>query len=114
MYIRISIYTFQLWHESSQPEDALQPKASQRAIGDLMGVSKDSVARDLGERESGAFAPKVEISTLDNGANAPPAIPPDDYDPIKDERSPLIKPRLRHVIISKCVLHNTHFKVLID
>ena len=65
----------------------LQPKASQRAIGDLMGVSKDTVANDLGYvRENGDLSPEINKDTLLNGDFSPPAIPPDDYDPIKPER----------------------------
>jgi len=66
----------------------LQPKASQRAIGDLMGVDGRTVAKDLGyERpaENTALLPEKQPENAEYSA-PPPAIPPDDYDPIKGER----------------------------
>jgi hypothetical protein len=62
----------------------LQPKASQRAIADLVGASPQSIGRDLGT-----------ISTVPSGTKnmdfgpdfvpfgTPPAIPPDDFNPIE-------------------------------
>ena len=66
----------------------LQPTASQRAIGDLMGVSRETVAIDLGKREDGKNLPKTDDFMPDNGKNLPPpAIPPDDYDPVENMRN---------------------------
>jgi len=59
----------------------LQPKASQRAIGELMGVNADTVARDLGyERPAGNTA-LLHEEMPENAVNTAPAIPPDDYFP---------------------------------
>jgi N6-adenosine-specific RNA methylase IME4 len=68
----------------------LQPKASQRAIADMVRVSKETIARDLGQREIGTNVPDDERTHGGNngetGTNVPPAIPPDDYDPVEKEQ----------------------------
>jgi N6-adenosine-specific RNA methylase IME4 len=61
----------------------LQPKASQRAIGDLMGVSPKTIGADLGVEYSTPKASE-QVGIVEN--SPPPAIPPDDYDPTKVER----------------------------
>ena len=71
----------------------LQPKASQRAIGDLVGVSPMSVGRDLRQSETVTNVTNedniqgdADGETVTNVTITPPAIPPDDYDPIEKER----------------------------
>ena len=52
-------------------------------------MNADTVARDLGyERPAGnpALSPEISPENAGNTALTPPAIPPDDYDPIKPER----------------------------
>jgi hypothetical protein len=69
----------------------LQPKASQRAIADMVGVSDMTVGRDLGKHETATnVADETDIIGGDNVETAtnvaPPAIPADDYDPIEKVR----------------------------
>jgi len=67
----------------------LQPKASQRAIADMVGVSEKTVSKDLGyDRDSASKdAKKPEISLDFASLDAPPpAIPPDDTDFVKQQQ----------------------------
>ena len=64
----------------------LQPKASQRAIGDLMGVSNETIAKDLGARDNVNLLTKDRVNDTENVNLLTPAIPPDDYDAVKIEQ----------------------------
>lgn len=66
----------------------LQPKASQRAIADMVGVSNETIAKDLGMRETVNLltnSPEDTPEEIPENVNkltlSSPAIPPDDYDP---------------------------------
>jgi hypothetical protein len=62
-----------------------QPQASQRAIADLVGVGEATIARDLGKNRYASFDAKLPSTTLESASfDAPPALPPDDYDVVKD------------------------------
>lgn len=79
----------------------LQPKASQRAIGDLMGVDGVTIAKDLGYQrpaEKSAILPENQPEIAEYSA---PAIPADDYDPIKDERRKQEKEKKKQEKIDK-------------
>jgi len=80
----------------------LQPKASQRAIGELMGVSGKTIDRDLGYIDTATNVANIPVNTVDIATNvAPPAIPPDDYDPIKDQQRKIIQETSRREAIAK-------------
>ena len=67
----------------------LQPKASQRAIADMVGSSKDTIAGDLGyERPAGEKSPQLEELTQGAGEKSPlPWTSQDTYDPTSKARS---------------------------
>ncbi len=76
----------------------LQPKASQRAIADMVGAGKSTIARDMGQKEIGPNGPydddvsgEKEKETGPNGPPTPPAIPPDDYDAVEKEQKRQLK-----------------------
>lgn len=52
----------------------------------MVGVNKDTIAGDLGLRKSGENSPFEALKQKDFGEFSPPAIPPDDFDAIKQER----------------------------
>jgi len=61
----------------------LQPLASQRAIGDLMGVSQPTIRKDLGIDNNLSIDSKIleeKEEDIDNYLSLP-ALPPDDYYP---------------------------------
>jgi DNA modification methylase len=68
----------------------LQPQASQRAIADMVGVSHPTIAGDLGGRDSGKKLPFIDVPPGEiegeSGKKLPPAIPPDDYNPVEREQ----------------------------
>jgi N6-adenosine-specific RNA methylase IME4 len=69
----------------------LQPQASQRAIADLVGVSNETIAKDLGARTSVnklTVQDKTSEENIPIGVNklTPPALPPDDYDVVEARR----------------------------
>ncbi len=66
-----------------------QPEASQRAIADMVGVGKDTVAKDLGYRKSiGGKPPETPDLTEDIGGKPPsqPWTADPDYDPAAPSR----------------------------
>lgn len=71
----------------------LQPKASQRAIADMVGASEATVARDLGKNRYASndaptdSEPEKEVNLSASNDAPPPAIPPDDYDPVEKEKN---------------------------
>ena len=66
--------------------DITEGEASQRAIADMVGVNKETVARDLDLRD-GANAPLPAIKEPEFGANAPPSPTSLDIDPFKAVQS---------------------------
>jgi hypothetical protein len=68
--------------DNFDPIEYGQPKASQRAIADMIGVSNKTIGADLGEEYSSKIGDKQdEIEEYSS-----PTIPPDDFDPVERER----------------------------
>ena len=59
---------------------------SQRAIGDLMGVSEATIGRDIGNRSTATFDAISPVETAEIATFDAPAIPADDYDAVKIEQ----------------------------
>ena len=72
--------------EIAQTVKELQPKASQRAIADMVGSDHKTIGADLGGENSPKIRPKPGESLELIGEFSPPAIPPDDYDPVEKEQ----------------------------